>query len=286
MTDFRTQAMSSSPSVDPNKTIMGSAPSLNATLTIKPVQCPVCKTFNPPAVMFCVDCGLIFDRALEGDAFGAPAVQLPTLVESGGREHPIRPGSSVIGRLGDITIEDSRLSRRHAQVDSENGVVTIFDLGSTNGSKVNGSPLATTPVTLAPGDKVSLGGLELTFSLPNESAKTQMGTGGKTIGMVVPPAVEKPVAILSGGDYRFDLRPGRHTFGRRDSNTFAIPDPFVSGTHGTIEVDSTGIYLTDTGSTNGTMLNDAKLPAQQRTQLQMGDELRLGSIVLSLAPCE
>ena len=45
--------------VDPNRTIMGGGPSLNATQTIKPVQCPVCKTFNPVGVAWCVDCGLI-----------------------------------------------------------------------------------------------------------------------------------------------------------------------------------------------------------------------------------
>src|SRR5215207_5215330 len=103
----RTQALSSDPNrtqlgappmLDPNKTMMGTAPTLNATITIKPTQCPICKTFNPAGVMFCIDCGLIFDRALPGDAFGAPAVQLPVLVDGSGREHPIRPGSSMVGR--------------------------------------------------------------------------------------------------------------------------------------------------------------------------------------------
>src|ERR1700678_3586694 len=94
------------PGFDPNKTMLGTAPSLNATTTIKPVQCPVCKTFNPAGVMFCIDCGLIFDRALPGDAFGAPAIQLPMLMESSGREHPIRPGTTVVGREGDILLAD------------------------------------------------------------------------------------------------------------------------------------------------------------------------------------
>ena len=96
--------MGAPPSADPNKTMMGVAPTLNATQIIKPIQCPVCKTFNPAGVMFCVDCGLIFDRALDGDAFGAPAIQLPLLVESSGREHPVRPGVNTIGREGDVLL--------------------------------------------------------------------------------------------------------------------------------------------------------------------------------------
>src|SRR5437868_6193470 len=90
--------MGAAPSLDPNKTMMGAAPTLNATQIIKPVQCPICKAFNPAGVMFCVECGLIFDRALPDDAFGAPAIQLPQLVEQSGREHPIRPGLTAIGR--------------------------------------------------------------------------------------------------------------------------------------------------------------------------------------------
>src|SRR5579859_5079571 len=94
------------PAFDPNKTMLGTAPSMNATQTIKPLQCPVCRTFNPAGVMFCVDCGLIFDRALPADAFGAPVVQLPMIVEVSGREQPIRPGISSVGREGDIMLPD------------------------------------------------------------------------------------------------------------------------------------------------------------------------------------
>src|SRR5579863_8959338 len=113
------------PTLDPNKTMMGTAPTLNATITIKPTQCPVCKTFNPAGVMFCVECGLIFDRALPGDAFGAPAIQLPVLVENTGREHPIRPGQNMVGREGDILLADARVSRKHAQIVSDNGTILV-----------------------------------------------------------------------------------------------------------------------------------------------------------------
>lgn len=112
---MKTQALSADPNrtqlgappvADPNKTVMGTAPTLNATITIKPVQCPVCKTFNPAGMMFCMECGLIFDRALPDDAFGAPAVKLPCLVDQNGKEYPLRPGTNSIGREGDVMIVD------------------------------------------------------------------------------------------------------------------------------------------------------------------------------------
>ena len=130
----RTQALTSDPNrtrmggapvLDANRTLMGSPPSLNATQLVKPTQCPVCKTFNPAGVMFCTDCGLIFDRALPADAFGAPAVQLPILVDSSGREHPLRPGESIAGREGEVQVNDGRASRRHARLVFENGTVTV-----------------------------------------------------------------------------------------------------------------------------------------------------------------
>src|SRR5215217_6468503 len=136
----RTQ-LGAPPVADPNKTMMGTAPTLDATVTIKPVQCPVCKTFNPAGVMFCVNCGLIFDRALPDDAFGAPVVKLPNIVDAGGREQPVRPGENVVGREADISVPDSRVSRRHAIVTNQHGQITIEDAGSTNGTKVDGTTI-------------------------------------------------------------------------------------------------------------------------------------------------
>ncbi|MGV3616650.1 MAG: FHA domain-containing protein [Fimbriimonas sp.] len=284
----RTQ-MGVSPSVDPNRTIMGSAPSINATQTIKPTQCPVCKTFNPAGVMFCIDCGLIFDRALPGDAFGAPAIQLPMLVESSGREHPLRPGTTVIGREGDILVSDGRASRRHAQISNENGTLILEDLGSTNGTKVAGTRLAAGERrTLAGGEKVSFGGIEMQISLPGQASgnatgvfasnSTQAFASNKTAAIATPPKKEVAPATLVGEGKEFPLRVGNNGFGRKAENDIQISDPYVSGRHGLIEITDQGAFLTDVGSTNGTMLNDAKLVPNMRTALTPDDVIRLGSM--------
>src|SRR5205823_3299295 len=61
------------------------------------------------------------------------------------------------GRLG----EDEELSRYHARVSlGAGGTCTVEDLGSTNGTLVNGSRISA-PQTLKPGDTIMLGGSTL-----------------------------------------------------------------------------------------------------------------------------
>lgn len=293
MNDFgKTQSLSSDPhrtqmgappSADPNKTMMGSAPTLNATQTIKPIQCPVCKTFNPTGVMFCIDCGLIFDRALPDDAFGAPAVQLPVLVDSSGREHPIRPGTNALGREGDIALADSRVSRRHAVVHSTDGVLEIEDVGSTNGTHVNGTRLDPgTRLALSSGDVVSLGGVEVTLGVPGAAGATAVLGSNKTASLTVPPRLEAAAGHLVGDGTEYPLKPGANTFGRKSDNDVAIVDAYVSGRHGLIELADDGIFLTDIGSTNGTVLNDARLTPNMRTGITPDDTIRLGSLTFQV----
>ncbi len=284
-TDPNRTQLGAPPMLDPNKTMMGTAPTLNATVTIKPVQCTVCKTFNPAGVMFCVDCGLIFARALPADAFGAPAIQLPMLVEQSGREHPIRPGTNVIGREGDVLLADGRCSRRHAQITSTDGVLTLEDLGSTNGTKVNGTALAAgEKKILSGGDTLSFGGVELKLSLPGTAGAnaTAVISSNKTAAIATPPKVEVAPATLVGPDKEYPLKAGLNSFGRKSDNDVSITDPYVSGKHGVIEITDNGYFLTDIGSTNGTMLNDAKLSPNMRTAITAEDVIRLGSLELRI----
>lgn len=275
--------LGAAPVVDPNRTMMGTAPTLNATQIIKPIQCPVCKAFNPAGVMFCVDCGLIFDRALDGDAFGAPAIQVPQLVEQSGREHPIRPGTNIIGREGDIALSDGKVSRRHAQIVSTDGILKIEDLGSTNGTSVGNEKLSQGErKVLLGGELISFGGLELRLQMPGGlgANATAMPNANRTSAISAPPRAEQPPGRLIGESMDAPLKPGTNTFGRRAENDVCIADPYVSGRHGTIELTEDGVFLTDVGSTNGTMLNEAKLAPNMRTKIGPTDVIRLGSIEL------
>ncbi len=61
--------------------------------------------------------------------------------------------------------DDQRVSRRHAKIGFKYGQFLLYDLNSTNGTTVNGQPV--TQIVLSPGDRISLGGLELIFQVDN-----------------------------------------------------------------------------------------------------------------------
>jgi hypothetical protein len=69
----------------------------------------------------------------------------------------------VIGRLSsnDVVLSDSNVSRRHAELTCADGRWILSDLGSTNGSMVNGRMIKEHP--LADGDRLAFGTSELIF---------------------------------------------------------------------------------------------------------------------------
>jgi two-component system cell cycle response regulator len=78
-----------------------------------------------------------------------------------GRELPVPPGRLLIGRSPncDVVIPSNSVSREHAVVErtEESGktVVHVSDLGSSNGTQVNGVPVV--KMRLNPNDKIRLG---------------------------------------------------------------------------------------------------------------------------------
>src|SRR5688572_18037812 len=77
---------------------------------------------------------------------------------------------AVLGRDGrlDCVLDRKSVSRRHARIERRDLEFYITDLGSTNGTLVNGTPVhAVTRV--APGDLIQLG--EETLELVSESAQ-------------------------------------------------------------------------------------------------------------------
>ena len=89
------------------------------------------------------------------------------IVIAEGKRMPVGPGGAVIGRSRecDIVLQDSNVSRRHAEIRPAGGDGwTIADLGSTNGVSVNGVRIER-PQTLRPGDRIEIGTSLLTFDV-------------------------------------------------------------------------------------------------------------------------
>lgn len=70
-------------------------------------------------------------------------------------------GSKIIGRgpLANFVLVAPLVSRFHCRLTATDERLEVEDLGSTNGTFVNGRPVAR--ATLAPGDRLRVGGIEL-----------------------------------------------------------------------------------------------------------------------------
>lgn len=95
--------------------------------------------------------------------FKVPEVRSPKarirLWSVGGREReiPVEGGLMTIGRArdNDLVLDDGRVSRHHARLQARSGSLVLTDLGSTNGTIVNGAPIR--EVVLGDGDRIEIG---------------------------------------------------------------------------------------------------------------------------------
>ena len=97
----------------------------------------------------------------------------------------------VIGRENaDITIEDPEISARHAEVRPAGDRIEIEDLGSTNGTFVNGERISA-PYTLSEGDFVRVGQSELELEDDRPAGGTVVAaspSGGTSVSQTPPPS--------------------------------------------------------------------------------------------------
>jgi hypothetical protein len=121
---------------------------------------------GPVSVQLAVDNGLRTGRfnivsqlkqATSGPGMGS-------LVLPSGERVDITAGPIVIGRLPEcrVSVNDSNISRRHAEVRMTPTAYVVVDLGSTNGTMVNGVKIADEQ-RLRDGDIISVGSTHLRF---------------------------------------------------------------------------------------------------------------------------
>ena len=109
-----------------------------------------------------------------GQGYGAPPgyqqqpvdVQAVLSVDDGShRTYQLQRGSNVVGRGQDASfrLPDTSVSRRHVDIYFDGQVAVMHDLGSTNGTSVNGSTVQTWQ--LADGDVIRVGHSTVVFGL-------------------------------------------------------------------------------------------------------------------------
>ena len=103
---------------------------------------------------------------LSAPAANRGAAQQPRLIDlTTNRSFPLTSERVLLGRAlsSDIAIEDLNVSRTHAEIRNEGaGAWSVADLGSTNGTLVNGRHIAST--MLQEGDRVTLGTTTFLFT--------------------------------------------------------------------------------------------------------------------------
>jgi hypothetical protein len=85
------------------------------------------------------------------------------IVDQTNQRYELRQGSNVIGRGSDADLQllDQGISRRHLDIQYDGNFATIYDLGSTNGTAVNGHEVGSQ--VLRHGDVIRIGHTRLVF---------------------------------------------------------------------------------------------------------------------------
>lgn len=106
----------------------------------------------------------------KGNTFQQPAFNqevYPCLIirsgSSSGNRYQLGAGISLIGRKNaNLILNDETVSRQHARIYFENGNYIIEDMGSTNGTFLNGNKISRSELKI--NDKIRIGSVELTFT--------------------------------------------------------------------------------------------------------------------------
>ncbi|HEY3475958.1 MAG TPA: alpha/beta fold hydrolase [Anaerolineales bacterium] len=220
--------------------------------------------------------------------FGYLKLQMPG---SGEQEFEISKPEITIGRgqTNDIVLQDSRVSRSHARFEFDAaGGLTVFDLGSTNGVRVNGVPVETAKIQ--PGDVIFIGTGQITYvkASAEEDALTIIDSEAdldRTIAEAV-----LPVSINDTSEDRLvictpdktwevplDAKVDSLAIGRSASNHVVIEHPSVSRSHAQLVRNHRTFVLKDLNSNNGLWVNGER---HSEIVLEDGVSVRLGYATL------
>src|SRR3954469_25498137 len=187
-------------------------------------------------------------------ALAAPAAT----VLHAGRRLDVPPGGLGIGRRSDneVVLASDRVSRHHTRIAADGGRWYVADLGSMNGTYLNGERLNGESRWLSPGDTVTVGGEALRFVTGDETR----------FGAPAPARSRSASVTFTGAPLRI---------GRDAANDVVLQDPNVSRFHAEIALSGGSIAVRDLGSSNGTRLNGVAV-GSAGTRLLTGAEVAIG----------
>ncbi|MFC5478698.1 FHA domain-containing protein [Massilia suwonensis] len=165
------------------------------------------------------------------------------------------------------------LSRRHARIFCEHGAVYFAELGSKNGSSVNGAPVRQGIVALQDGDLLGLG-KTLSYRVQFERAATQPPHARLASLTLLPEHGDTGLQPIVVTEFPFMVSKADDTFARyRDLDASQVN--YLSRRHAHIFLKGGELHIEDLGSTNGTFVNGTRLD-EHAVALGDGDLLAFG----------
>jgi ABC-type multidrug transport system ATPase subunit/pSer/pThr/pTyr-binding forkhead associated (FHA) protein len=208
------------------------------------MRCRVCKTENQIDALYCEKCGAKLSFAVENDS----AEVIVTF-----------------GRANDnkIIINNAKVSSHHGQFRIINGQINIEDLGSSNGTYINGKKVIIS--NLKYGDTLKIGAdINFDWNLLNPYLRNQQsGTLQQNASKVVMDKTDKSTI----------------TIGRTADNDIVIKNIKVSRNHARVIKFGNEWQIEDLNSSNGTFVNGKKIQDALFTRY---DNITIGGVPLDI----
>jgi ABC transport system ATP-binding/permease protein len=215
-----------------------------------------------------------------------------------GEIFPFRQDEMIIGRAegSDLVIDSPGVSRRHARIIRVKNGYQLEDLGSSNGTYVNGNRLTTFHL-LQRGDVIRFGGTVVYEYLPAEAEVTRINTtvnpaatmaeqmfgpaatviGEEDFQAVGEPAKSEMIVTIAGDQsFPFPLEKPEMFIGRGEDNDIVINSRIVSRKHARLTKNPHGYEIQILPEASNPIFLDGR-PLKETRQLQHGDTLRIGS---------
>ncbi|MFL9961937.1 FHA domain-containing protein [Paraburkholderia sediminicola] len=154
----------------------------------------------------------------------------------------------------------ARLSRRHARIFIEHGALYVADLGSKNGTMLNGAAVRQTPAHVRAGDELCFGG-ELCYRVSIEPrARIVAGASAAPAPglMLVPQRNDLGLQPIEVQAFPFLVSKADDVFARY-KDRYPHQVNYISRRHAHIFLKGGELYVEDLGSTNGTFVGGKRL---------------------------
>lgn len=189
------------------------------------ISCANCGASCSANSKYCKVCGSALPAKPSPTPLGPkrldPTMLMPSSAAAGGeivladgRRLPLVSGT-VIGRDEDqcqvVLANDTQVSRLHARLEESGGNWLLTDLGSSNGTFVNGARIQV-PTLVSPGDQILIGRTAFMLELP----------GVKPVSILPAPAPGQPAQSPSGGWRLWKQQPAAEGYVRHISERYMV----------------------------------------------------------------